>query len=194
MAKTSTNSANSTPSTKSIATDIPSAAASAATVPNPTAVARSQGKPNPLSAVMKLAVNLEVTDPERQQLADFLTGAARLSDSHLSQAAAFFTKRTHVGYTQLGIKVAGQLAFEDGGSIPQFRSEIESHTSVVFAIQDQIDRSYSDTYQSYSLGQIKAASAYLWDSYGATGTVNPGLIDRANARAKNDRELRNVVG
>ena len=171
-----------------------SATTTAATIPNPSPTQQRQGKTNPLSLLMKMIVNLKdaITDEERQLMGSFITGDGRLSDSHLAQLAAFFTKRVHIGYTQLGIKVAGQLALESDGNIPTFRSEIEHQTGVVFAIQDQIDRSYSDTYQAYTLTQMRTANSFLWDSYGTQGTINPGLIDRANARAKADKIARNA--
>jgi len=144
---------------------------------------------------MRAVNGIPIGQSELVLLIEFLKpdSTVRLTDTHILQAASGLVKKCHIGYTQLALKVAGQLAFEAKAGIPQFRSEIELTTGVGFANRNDAESYivdgrkqsvYSDEYQLYTMKQIKDAGSYLWDAYGKTGTINPGLIDRANARAR----------
>ena len=153
--------------------------------PASTASQSSQGsKANPLQAVMRIAVGKggEVTEAETELLKQFLSGQLRLSDSHYSQIARFAQKQNLINYTRLAIRCAGQLAVEEGGSLPQHREAIEQATGVKCAQQDTIDGSYDNSYLGVTIEAVDNARSWLWNAYGDNGSVNPGLITRANAR------------
>lgn len=179
--------------TKSPATVKPATTAPVEQAPAAAAEAQPerQGRFNPLSAIMMLAMNKQPSPAESSELAKFITGAVRLTDTHLYAVAKFFEKRYHVQLSTLANKVIRyQAAHTEGLTLQAARSELEEICGVQFASWDQIEGSFSNEYSQFTLEQVKQGHANLWDAFGQQGSIVPGLISLANAHDKETREQR----
>lgn len=149
------------------------------------------GRTNPLSAIMRMVTGKEPSPTESTELAKFLSGAVRLTDTHLYALAKFFSKRYHVQLSTLVLKIAKFQASQDENlSVQSAKAAIEAMIGVQIAEYDGIEGGFTNEYQSYFLEQVKAAHAALWDAYGKDGTVDAGLITRANAYDSETRAQR----
>lgn len=152
------------------------------------------GRTNPLAAIMRLVTGKQPTAEESGELAKFLSGTLRLTDTHLYALSKFFSKRYHVQLSTLAAKVARyQSSQQEDLTVQAAKSALEDLCGVQFAEWDSIESNYSNEYERYSLETVKAAHSRLWDAYGRTGNVQAGLIDLANAHDRENRDARQAA-
>lgn len=178
-----------TMATKSPALTTPTAAAEA--IPAELPLERNQGRFNPLSAIMMLSMGKQPSAAESSELAKFITGVVRLTDTHIYAVAKFFQKRYHVQLSTLALKVARyQAAHTEGLTLQAAKAALEDLCGVQYASWDNIEGSFSNEYAQFTLEQVKQAHANLWDAYGKQGTEAANLIGLANEYDKETRAER----
>ncbi len=150
----------------------------------------TQGRQNPLQAIITVMTGSQVTQQDIDLLNQFLGGQIRLSDNQVLAMSSFFLKMAHSNYGRLLSKIIDQMVFESNGaySYGQLIGQLAQATGVKPANRDPVTGGNDDTYKQYTADQVRDAASKLWDWYGKTGSVSPGLIDRSNARASASRQ------
>ena len=146
------------------------------------------GRINPLSAIMRMVAGKQPNETESSELAKFVSGLVRLTDSHIYALARFFEKRYHVQLSTLALKIARYQADQDETlSVQAAKAAIEDLIGVQLADYDPQEGVYTNEFERYLTTQVKAAHEAIWAAYGKDGNLDPGLITRANAY---DAEIR----